>query len=64
MGSLIALMVAEGEDWKSVEVPTASGSNSTSTSSAPEETEESEQPSGGNSNYITFYMYLNQTFYM
>lgn len=49
-------MVADGEDWKSVEVPTASGSSSTPTLSGPKETEESEQPSGGNSNYITFRM--------
>lgn len=50
-------MVAEGEDWKSVEVPTASESSSTPTpSSGPKETEESEQPSGGNSNYMTFFM--------
>lgn len=41
-------MVAEGEDWKSVEVPSAGGSV-TPASSANEEADESEQSSGGNS---------------
>lgn len=41
-------MVAEGEDWKSVEIPTTEGSV-TPASNAVEETTESE-PSGGNSN--------------
>jgi len=43
-------MVAEGEDWKSVEVPVASGSVVPPASSKTKQTEESEQPSGGNSN--------------
>jgi len=42
-------MVAEGEDWKSVEIP-AAGGNVAPASNAVEETNESEQPSGGNSN--------------
>lgn len=41
-------MVAEGEDWKSVEVPAAG--NAASASNVQEETQESEQPTGGNSN--------------
>ncbi|VVC38251.1 E3-binding domain,Biotin/lipoyl attachment,Single hybrid motif,2-oxo acid dehydrogenase [Cinara cedri] len=45
VGSLIALMVAEGEDWKSVEIPTTEGSVAP-VSNAVEETTESE-PSGG-----------------
>lgn len=40
-------MVAEGEDWKSVEIPAADG-NVTS-SNVVDETEESEEPSGGKS---------------
>lgn len=43
-------MVAEGEDWKSVEIPADGGSVTvTPASNAVEETEESEQPSGGKS---------------
>lgn len=45
-------MVAEGEDWKSVEVPAAGGST-VPASSAADETDESEQPSGGNSKLFT-----------
>lgn len=45
-------MVAEGEDWKSVEIPTTEGNVATPTAAGTvleEETTESE-PSGGNSN--------------
>lgn len=46
-------MVAEGEDWKSVEIPESGGSVAAPASSASEETEEvDEKPSGGNSNNI------------
>uniref|UniRef100_A0A2H8TUF6 Dihydrolipoamide acetyltransferase component of pyruvate dehydrogenase complex n=1 Tax=Melanaphis sacchari TaxID=742174 RepID=A0A2H8TUF6_9HEMI len=47
VGSLIALMVAEGEDWKSVEIPDAK-SVAPAASDAQEESEESEQSTGGN----------------
>ncbi|XP_026812893.1 dihydrolipoyllysine-residue acetyltransferase component 1 of pyruvate dehydrogenase complex, mitochondrial-like isoform X2 [Rhopalosiphum maidis] len=47
VGSLIALMVAEGEDWKSVEIPDAKGV-APAASNAQEEPEESEQSTGGN----------------
>lgn len=50
-------MVAEGEDWKSVEVPATSGSTVPASSTA-EETEESKQPTGGNSNVIDLYIYV------
>lgn len=43
-------MVAEGEDWKSVEIPAAESVSSAS--SVIEETEESEQPSGGKSTVL------------
>jgi hypothetical protein len=59
VGSLIALMVAEGEDWKSVEVPAAG--DTVPASNVKEETKESEQPTGGNSNDI--YIYKFQLFY-
>lgn len=45
-------MVAEGEDWKSVELP-ATGGSVTPASTAQEDSEESEKPSGGNSNFIS-----------
>lgn len=51
MGSLIALMVAEGEDWKSVEIPDVKGAAPVA-SNAQEEPEESEQSTGGNSTVI------------
>lgn len=54
VGSLIALMVAEGEDWKSVEVPAAGGSVAPATGA--QDSEESEKPSGGNSTYILLYV--------
>ncbi|XP_060838820.1 uncharacterized protein LOC132920439 [Rhopalosiphum padi] len=47
VGSLIALMVAEGEDWKSVEIPDVKGAAPVA-SNAQEEPEESEQSTGGN----------------
>lgn len=57
MGSLIALMVAEGEDWKSVEVPAASENVAPPSSQMKEIVESAEQPSGGNSNiYIFIYI--------
>lgn len=46
-------MVAEGEDWKSVEVPAAG--DAAPASNVQEETKESEQPTGGNSNDILKY---------
>lgn len=48
-------MVAEGEDWKSVEIP-ADGGSVTPASNVGEEADESEQPSGGNSTVL--YLYL------
>lgn len=47
VGSLIALMVAEGEDWKTVEIPEAEGV-APAASNAQKEPEESEQSTGGN----------------
>lgn len=44
-------MVAEGEDWKSVEVPAVEGSAVEPATTA-QDTEESEKPSGGNSTCI------------
>lgn len=55
MGSLIALMVAEGEDWKSVETPDAQGSAPVTLSSQEEEPQETEQTTGGNSTVIYIY---------
>lgn len=55
MGALIALMVAEGEDWKSVETPEAKGV-APAASNAQEEPEESEQSTGGNSTVINIYI--------
>lgn len=52
MGSLIALMVAEGEDWKSVETPDAQSAAPAILSSQEEEPQESEQTTGGNSTVI------------
>jgi len=52
VGSLIALMVAEGEDWKSVETPDEKGVAPTALNSQEEESEESEQTTGGNSTVI------------
>ncbi|XP_050436085.1 pyruvate dehydrogenase protein X component, mitochondrial-like [Adelges cooleyi] len=46
VGSLIALMVAEGEDWKTVEMPDSAGAPSAPTTEI--QAEESGQPSGGN----------------
>ncbi|XP_069680394.1 pyruvate dehydrogenase protein X component-like [Periplaneta americana] len=37
VGTVIALMVAEGEDWKSVDVPTSSGAPSSASSPPPSE---------------------------
>ncbi|XP_025411393.1 uncharacterized protein LOC112684224 [Sipha flava] len=54
VGSLIALMVAEGEDWKSVEVPAAG--DTVPASNVKEETKESEQPTGGNTPGIELHM--------
>lgn len=51
MGALIALMVAEGEDWKSVETPDAKGVVPAASNSQ-EEPQESEQTTGGNSTVI------------
>lgn len=47
-------MVSEGEDWQSVEVPTAGGS-SAPILSATDESRETEQPSGGNSKFLTHF---------
>lgn len=47
VGALIALMVAEGEDWKSVETPDAKGAAPAASNSL-EESQESEQITGGN----------------
>lgn len=56
MGALIALMVAEGEDWKSVETPEVKGVAPATSNSQEEELQESEQTTGGNS--IVIYIYL------
>ncbi|CAI6344457.1 unnamed protein product [Macrosiphum euphorbiae] len=48
VGALIALMVAEGEDWKSVETPDAKSVTPTASNSQEEEPQESEQTTGGN----------------
>lgn len=47
-------MVAEGEDWKSVEVPTAGENVAPPLSQVKEIEESAEQPSGGNSNIILY----------
>lgn len=47
VGALIALMVAEGEDWKSVETPDAKVIAPTASNSQ-DESQESEQSTGGN----------------
>lgn len=52
MGALIALMVAEGEDWKSVETPDAKSVTPTASNSQEEEPQESEQTTGGNSTVL------------
>lgn len=48
-------MVAEGEDWKSVEIPAAG--DAVPASNVKEEIKESEQPTGGNSNDIYIFIY-------
>lgn len=48
-------MVAEGEDWKSVETPEAKGVAPVA-SNAEEESQESEQSTGGNSTVIIFFL--------
>lgn len=55
MGALIALMVAEGEDWKSVETPEVKGVAPAASNSHEEELQESEQTTGGNSTVIYIY---------
>lgn len=52
MGALIALMVAEGEDWKSVETLDAKGAAPITLNSQEVEPQESEQTTGGNSTVI------------
>ncbi|XP_034245263.1 pyruvate dehydrogenase protein X component, mitochondrial-like [Thrips palmi] len=47
VGSLIALMVAEGEDWQSVDMPSGSGSPAAAPSAAPAAGAPSSLPSGG-----------------
>jgi pyruvate/2-oxoglutarate dehydrogenase complex dihydrolipoamide acyltransferase (E2) component len=47
VGTVIALMVAEGEDWKSVEVPKTSDASSLAPSPSPSEPA-SKPGSGGN----------------
>lgn len=57
-------MVAEGEDWKTVEIPEAEGV-APAASNAQEEPEESEQSTGGNSTVIYIYsfkVYVNTLF--
>lgn len=46
-------MVGEGEDWQSVEIPSASSDIAEPSSNAVEESNESEQPTGGKSTVIT-----------
>jgi len=58
VGSLIALMVAEGEDWQSVETPDAQGVAPSTLNSQEEEPQESEQTTGGNSTVIHIYIYV------
>lgn len=53
-------MVSEGEDWKSVEIPSASSDIAAPISNAVEESNESEQPSGGKSTIITYLYILKQ----
>lgn len=55
MGALIALMVAEGEDWKSVETPDAKGIAPVASNSQEDEPQESEQTTGGNSTVTPIY---------
>jgi pyruvate/2-oxoglutarate dehydrogenase complex dihydrolipoamide acyltransferase (E2) component len=47
VGTVIALMVAEGEDWKSVEIPKSSDASSPPQTPSSEQT--SKPGSGGNS---------------
>lgn len=47
VGSLIALMVAEGEDWKSVDMPSGSGSPAPPSTPAPSAPAPSSLPTGG-----------------
>jgi pyruvate/2-oxoglutarate dehydrogenase complex dihydrolipoamide acyltransferase (E2) component len=57
VGTVIALMVAEGEDWKSVEVPKSSDVSSSAPSPPPSEPA-SKPGSGGND--ITSYLHEHE----